>query len=417
MRRPVRVAALATLTVMLDSAVNIAFPAISEAFGVPATSIQWVVLTYVGAFAIGLLPAGRLADRAGPGWVLRAGLVLTAGAHLGCGFAPAWAGLLAARIAQGVGAALVMAAAPAAVTLGVAADRRARTLGRLGLAAGLGMVLGPLLGGALLAPFGWRVVYLGRVPLALGALWLARGVARPRRGGAPLLAAPGSLAPASDAARPGGTDEAPAGGAAGRADRWGFVAANAAHLLASAALFAVWLLVPYYLLERRGYSGVAGGLLFAAGPLAWAVATPLGGRAAGRGVAGLAPAALVAEAAGLWLTGRLSDAASPAMIVAALGLAGLGYGLFTVPNMHDVLGALPRARQGVGGSLVALMRTAGILAGAGATTAVYAARLASHLRAGLSPLDARAAAFADAFTAAAAVAALAALLALRRPGR
>ena len=414
MCRPVRGTALAALTVMLDSAVNIAFPAISAAFRVPATSIQWVALAYVGAFAVGLLPAGRLADRAGPGWALRAGLAITAGAQLACGLAPAWPGLLAARVVQGVGAALVMAAAPAAVTRGVAADRRARALGRLGLAASLGVVLGPLLGGALLAPLGWRVVYLGRVPLALGALWLARGAARPPAGPRPAVAE--SLAPAPEAG-PGTLGAAPAGGAAGRADRWGFVAANAAHLLAAAALFAVWLLVPYYLLERRGYPAPVGGLLFTAGPLAWAVATPLGGRAAGRGLGGLASAALVAEAAGLWLTGRLSDAASPAMIVAALGLAGLGYGLFAVPNMHDVLGALPRGRQGVGGSVVALMRTAGILVGANATTAVYAARLASHLRAGGSPLDARAAAFAEAFTAAAAVAALAALLALRRPGR
>src|SRR5581483_1668071 len=126
MCRPVRGTALAALTVMLDSAVNIAFPAISAAFRVPATSIQWVALAYVGAFAVGLLPAGRLADRAGPGWALRAGLAITAGAQLACGLAPAWPGLLAARVVQGVGAALVMAAAPAAVTRGVAADRRAR---------------------------------------------------------------------------------------------------------------------------------------------------------------------------------------------------------------------------------------------------------------------------------------------------
>jgi MFS family permease len=192
------------------------------------------------------------------------------------------------------------------------------------------------------------------------------------------------------------------------------VLANAAHLLAWVALFAVWLLVPYYLIDRRGFPASLGGLLFTAGPLAQACATPLGGRLADRGaVRWVAPLALAIEAVGLWLTGGLDDVASPAHIVLALGLAGFGSGLFVVANLHYVMSALPARRQGVAGSLVALMRTAGVVVGANVTTAVYAARLSAH--AGFGPGGAAAAAFADAFGVAAVIATGAALLSLVPP--
>ena len=410
MPRPVLVAALGVLAVALDAAVNIAFPAISAAFDVPATSIQWVVLTYVVTFAAALIPAGRLADRAGHARVFQGGLAITGVAHLLCGLAPAWAWLLGARVAQGLGAALVMASASALVTLSTSPGRHGQVLGRLGLAASLGAVVGPLGGGVLVGALGWRVVYLGRLPLVmltLGLCWGlqgARGSCGPGRDdvGTPPGAAIRTDAPPTERVR------------GGLADPRTFVVANAAHLLANAALFAVWLLVPYYLIDRRGFPAGLGGLLFTTGPLAQACAAPLGGRLADRGFGRwLAPLALALEGVGLWLTGRLDDVATPWPIVLALGLGGFGSGLFIIANMHYVMGALPPARQGVAGSLVALMRTAGIVVGANVTTAVYAARLSAH--GGLGPAGAASSAFADAFGVAAAIAAAAALLSLVPP--
>jgi MFS family permease len=397
--RPVLAAALGVLTVALDAAVNIAFPAISAAFHVPATSIQWVVLTYMATFAVVLIPAGRLADRIGHARVFQGGLALTGLAHLGCGLAPTWAWLLGARIAQGLGGALVMASAPALVSLATPPGRRGRAFGWLGMAASLGAVLGPLGGGALVGALGWRVVYLGRLPLVALALGLGRAL--PENG------APGSVG--VDAGR------APGGGAVrGLADARGFVIANAAHLLAFVALFAVWLLVPYYLIDRRGFAAGLGGLLFATGPLAQACAAALGGRLADRGAGRwLAPLGLTVEGAGLWLTGGLDDVATPVRIALAVGLGGFGSGLFLVANMHYVMTALSPSRQGMAGSVVALMRTVGVVVGASLTTAVYAARLSAHAERG--PGAATAFAFADAFNVAAAIAAAAALLSLVPP--
>jgi MFS family permease len=398
----VLVAALGVLIVALDAAVNIAFPAISAAFQVSATSIQWIVLTYMGAFAAALIPAGRLADRVGHARVFRGGLVVTGVAHLLCGLAPAWTWLLAARVTQGLGAALVMGSAPALVTLATTSGRRGRALGRVGLAQSLGAVVGPLGGGVLVGALGWRVVYLGRLPLVLLGLGLCR-----------LL--PGAAASLDPDPRDVTTPRAET--AVRRLTDWRtFVIANAAHLLSWVALFSVWLLVPYYLIDWRGFPPWLGGLLFTVGPLAQAGAAPVAGRLADRGTGRwLAPVGLAVEGLGLWLTGGLDDVASPARIALALGLGGFGSGLFIVANMHYVMAVLSPSRQGVAGGLVVLMRTAGVVVGASLTSAVYAARLSAH--APLGPRGAAAAAFADAFGVAAALAGAAALLSLVPPRR
>jgi MFS family permease len=397
---PVLVAALGVLIVGLDAAVNIAFPAISAAFQVLPTSIQWIVLTYMVTLAVALIPAGRLGDRVGHARVFRGGLALTGATHLLCGLAPAWSWLLAARVAQGVGAALVMASAPALVTLATASGRRGRALGRVGLAASLGAVVGPLGGGILVGALGWRVVYLGRLPLVM--LNLALCGTLPRKG-------------TSVGSGDSGAAVSPPGPAArGRVDRRTFVIANAAHVLSWVALFAVWLLVPYYLIDRRGFPAALAGLLFAVGPLAQASAGPLGGWLADRGAGRwIAPLGLAVEGVGLWLTGHLDDVATPARTAAVLGLGGLGSGLFIVANMHYVMAALSPSRQGVAGGLVMLMRTAGVVVGASTMSAVYAARLSAHAHLGES--GAVAAAFTDTFVVAAALAGAAALLTLLPP--
>ena len=143
---------------------------------------------------------------------------------------------------------------------------------------------------------------------------------------------------------------------------------------------------------------------------------PLGGRAVDRGLGReLAVLGLVVESLGLWQTGRLDAAAGAGEILLALGLAGFGSGLFIVANMHYVMNALPRPRQGVAGSLVSLMRTAGIVVGSIVTTAVYASRQSAH--AGLGAEAATAAAFIAAFEVAAAVALVAVVLSLLPPRR
>jgi DHA2 family methylenomycin A resistance protein-like MFS transporter len=254
-------------------------------------------------------------------------------------------------VAQGVGAALVLGSAAALVTLASPAAARQRALGWYNLAFGLAAAIGPLVGGALVGAVGWRAVYLARAPVAALALAAAAWPGLPRGAGA-------------GAGRPVPPPAPPAG-----ADRSAFVRANASNLVASAAHFFVWLLVPFYLVERRALSAGTAGVLFGVGSLAAAVAAPLGARSAeawgARPVVGVA---LGLEAAGLALASRLDAASSGGEIALALALAGGGMGLFTTPNMHYVMAALPASRQGWAGSLVVLMRMLGIVLGALAAT-------------------------------------------------
>jgi MFS family permease len=363
-------------------------------------AIQWLVIAYVVAYAALLLPAGWLADRLGHRRVFAIGLAVTGVALALCGLAPALGWLLGARVLQGVGAALVMGSAPALVTLASPEGARARALGWFHLAFGLGAVIGPLAGGAAVAAWGWRAVYWGRVPLAaLALLWAWRAPAEAGRRQGP-LGDPRRLPPV--------------------ADLRAFFVANTANLLANAALFFIWLLVPYYLLGRRGLGPGPGGLLFAIAPLATALGAPLGGRAvAWLSPRGLAACALAVEGMGLLLTSRLDAASAVWTIALALALAGGGAGLFAVPNMHYVMAALPQDRQGSAGSLVVLMRMGGILVGARLAAWIHERRLAAHRDAGRADALADGLATADALGMAAALAVAAAVLSLvpARPGK
>ena len=125
-----------------------------------------MVISYVLTFASLLLAAGRVSDAFGHRRVLAGGLVLTAVGVVSCGLAPAFGWLLAGRVVQGGGAALVMGSAPALVTLVAPAPARSRALGGFQMGAALGLAIGPALGGALLEWSSWRSVYLFRMPVA-----------------------------------------------------------------------------------------------------------------------------------------------------------------------------------------------------------------------------------------------------------
>ena len=94
----------------LDSAVNAAFPAISAAFDLEVAAIRWIVISYLVTFSCCVIVSGRLGDLFGYHKVFGAGLLLSAAAFIACGLAPGYGWLLAARVAQGVGIALVLGA-------------------------------------------------------------------------------------------------------------------------------------------------------------------------------------------------------------------------------------------------------------------------------------------------------------------
>lgn len=432
--------ALGTLIVPLDTSLNIAFPAITQAFDLPVAAIQWLVVCYMLVYGSLLLVCGRIGDIHGHARVFRLGLAWSAAALLLCMWAPTYGWLLVCRALQGVGAALVLACGPALITA-LAPDRmRARALGVYAMAMALGFALGPLAGGALVEAFGWQAVFWFRVPIALAALALCwRVLPAAARVGSARFDAPGALLLALALAalllavnRLRYLAEGDASGpllialgiAAGAAFLWqqrrspapifdarafrdaDFALVNAANLLIQFAGFAVLLLAPYYLVRAvEGPLALAGALL-AAGGIGTAAASPL----AARWVARASPYRIsvlgsLLVAAGLALACLWQADGNIALILGALLLQGCGLGLFQVAYMDIVTAHMPRDERGVAGSLAHQTRTVGVLA---------AATVLSLAFQGFEPEHGFLGAFQRAFALAAAAAALAALALLAR---
>ena len=177
------VIATAQLMLVLDDTIaNIALPTIQRELDVSAAALPWVVSAYVLAFGGLLLFGGRLGDLLGRRRVLRAGLVVFTLASLVGGLAPDGGLLIAARLVQGVGAAL---AAPSALALIAttfpAGQARNEAVGLYGAMSGVGIVVGLLLGGVLTATVGWRPVFLINVPIGLAVLAGTRALAESER--------------------------------------------------------------------------------------------------------------------------------------------------------------------------------------------------------------------------------------------
>jgi MFS family permease len=144
-----------------------------------------------------------------------------------------------------------------------------------------------------------------------------------------------------------------------------FVIANFVAVLANCARFAVGLLVPYYVIEVLRFPATTGGTLMLAAAIMTPLAAPVAGKLSDRfGTAVLSALGLALEGLGLWMVSRLDAHAEYLSVAVALGVVGLGLGVFEAPNMSFVMGAIPRGQQGVAGGIANMMRTLGIVFGA-----------------------------------------------------
>jgi EmrB/QacA subfamily drug resistance transporter len=429
---------LGTLAVPLDTAVNIAFPHITGHFGLPLPMIQWVVIAYVLTHGSLMLAMGRIGDIVGHARVFRLGLAWSVLAYAACALAPTYPWLLAARVMQGVGAALVISCGAALATSLYPESQRGRILGWYALCFAAGSVIGPAFAGLLVDRFGWPVVFWFRIPIALLALLLLRDLpAPPRTAAREPFDAPGALLLTAtlvalllgiNQARHLGTGEAQAigllalagAGLAGflwrarRAPRplialhhfrsAEFSLASLGNVLVNLAAFSVLLFVPYYLARIAGLPSGLAGFVLASGPLGTMLASPLAGWLLARmPPRPLTWAGMGMVAAGLFLVGRWSGAEPVWWLVATLFLTGAGLGLQTVAYTDLVTGAMPRADRGVAGSLAMMTRTLGLVVAASLLTLLFAGLEFSAAARGAAAGAAFLAAFGGTLAAAAAV--------------
>ncbi|MGO9976744.1 MAG: MFS transporter [Solirubrobacteraceae bacterium] len=368
-------------------------------------AVEWVALAYLLVLVASVATVGRLADAVGRKLLYVYGFgVFTAGSVL-CGLAPTLPVLVAARVLQAVGAAMLQANSVALIAEAMPRRLLGRGIGVQGTAQALGLALGPVVGGALLALGGWRLIFLvnlpaGAIGLALGWFLLPRSRSRRAAGagdqlGAVLLAlgAAGPLVYLSLGSRAGyGSPLLLAALAIGVLAAVGFVRRErrvdaplielsmlrrpalsvglSSGLISYLVLFGTLFVVPYYLSAKHvGFALV--GLQLSVLPVAIGIAAPVAGRLLSRtGDRPLTGGGMLLTAAGLleiavWhgITGLL----------AGLALTGLGLGAFTPANNATIMSASPPGHAGVISGVLNMTRGMGTALGVALAGALYSA--------------------------------------------
>ncbi|GIJ00431.1 EmrB/QacA subfamily drug resistance transporter [Sediminihabitans luteus] len=166
--------------IMVDTTiVNIAIPTLTSSFDASLTSVGWVNSSYLLSYAVLMLFAGRLGDKYGPKSVFVVGLVVFTVSSFFCGFSgelgstPEIGYLIAFRVVQGVGAALMTPQTMSMITRVFPAAQRGAALGLWGATAGVATIAGPLLGGVFVETWGWEWIFWVNIPVGALALWMA----------------------------------------------------------------------------------------------------------------------------------------------------------------------------------------------------------------------------------------------------
>ncbi|MDG4877067.1 MFS transporter [Mesorhizobium sp. WSM4935] len=415
---------------LATSIANVALPTLSVAFAASFAAVQWVVLAYLLAITALIVSVGRLGDLVGRRPLLVAGLALFSAASLAAALSPALPLLIAARAAQGLGAAVMMALTVAFVGETVPQQRTGSAMGLLGTMSAIGTALGPSLGGMLITALGWRSIFLlntGLGAVALLAAWRFLPAAMPadeaaetvRRAatartrfdmlGTLLLAATlvaYALSMTMGRSHFGGLNMALLGMAIAGAALFVVAEAKVAsplvklallfspvlapslamNALVSTVMMATLVVGPFFLSRALDLSEAATGAVLSIGP----VVSALCGVIAGRIVDRLGAAAMVVAGLALMAAGCVALAALPSLFgiagyAAAIMLLTPGYQLFQAANNTAVMAGIEGADRGVVSAMLGLSRNLGLITGTAVMGAVFAFAVGAQDIAGAAP--------------------------------
>ncbi|MBD2897820.1 MFS transporter [Actinomadura nitritigenes] len=404
------VTGIALFMVALDNLiVTNALPDIRTDLGTGLEGLEWTVNAYTLTFAVLLLPAAAIADRWGRRRMFIAGLAVFTAASAAAALAPNIGTLIAARAVQGAGGAIVLPLTLTLLAAAVPPARRGVALAAWSMMSGLGVALGPVLGGAVTQAATWQWIFWINVPVGAVLLALAPGFLTESRGAAKRLDLAGTVLIAGGvlglvlglvrANEHGWTSAQVLGSLIGggvlvaafivrelrtaepvlpmRMFRSrGFSLVNVLSLIMSFAMFgATFLLIQFMqgVLRMSPLDAGVRSLPWTGMPLLVAPLTaPLIARIGVRNVLALA---LAFQTAGLgWLAAVLSPTASYGEMVPAFVLAGIGMGLFFPPIARAVLGFAPPELAGVASGVSNSLRQFGTVLGIAVLGAVFAAR-------------------------------------------
>ena len=394
-RQILLVLCLSLLVVVIDNTIlNTALPTLARVLHAGTSSLQWIADAYTLCFAALLVPAGALGDRYGRRLSLVGGLAVFALGSAAAAFAPGTGMLIAARVVMGLGAAFVMPATLSILNAVFPPRERPQAIAAWSAVAGVGIVIGPTLGGLLLSHFWWGSVFLINVPLVLlalaGVLLIVPETAEPgshRLDFAGTLMIAGALFLLVDA-----IIEAPTRGWAGPVTlaeiaaalaglglfTWwelripnplidlrvfavrAFSAAAASVTVIFFALFGSLFVLTQYLQLVHGYSPLSAGVRALPFAIAMAAVSPVSTILAGRlGSRVVIPAGIVLMGAGLLDLSTAGVHTSYPPLAVAVAIMGAGMGLVMAPASTTIMTTVPAHQAGAGSAINDTIREVG----------------------------------------------------------
>lgn len=400
----------------LDSSiVNIALPTLTKAFNAELSQSRWVVIIYLVMITCSILPLGAIADQLGRKRIYQFGFFLFIVSSALCGLAQTLSYLVAARLLQGLGAAMIMANGPAIITAAVPREVRGQALGTLAMVVSAGLVSGPSLGGWLISHFGLSSIFWVNIPVGiLGLVLTQKHIQRdpPRRNEITEFDWAGTLLQAIALT----SFLALFDNSTHAAERRPFLSllfvfstyfffrfetrsnnpifdfsilknrtfstSNLASFFSFISYSTITVLMPFYLEEVLHLSTVTSGFFMAAIPMTIFIVAPISGRLSDRmGSKGLSVSGTVVSGLTLSISAGLvgagvSDHTLPWQVLVILSCVGLSTGLFQTPNNNSIMSSAPTDQLGSASAFLATVRNLGLATGTGLATFLFDWKLA-----------------------------------------
>lgn len=397
------------------SIVNVAIPDLAHYYNASASITGWVLISYLLTLATLLTVFGRVADMMGRRPLYTFGFVVFIIGSAACGAAPSLYFLIVARVFQAAGAAMLQANSVAIITATVPANIRGKAIGFQGSAQAIGLSVGPAIGGALIALFGWRAIFYVNVPVGIiGTVMAALILPKDKLSHTSttfdwwgtILFSPTLVAlflAVTEAPHVGWTSplvlglffitavflvlfilrekhfRAPLVDVALFKIKV-FTMGNVTGLLSYLVMFGVLFLMPFFFERVADYRSAIVGLLLTAVPIGMTIVSPQAGGLADRyGPRMLTTLGMFCSAVGaLILALMMSIHVNLVVIIIGLLLVGVGLGMFTPPNNSSVMGSLPGTRLGVGGGILNMSRSLGMAFGTAVSSTLLAGFLVAY---------------------------------------